>query len=112
MDIRPIDDEYSVSGQISVEDLDQIKALGFKSLVCHRPDNESPDQTPFSVIEARAKELGLDIAHVPVGPMGVTEEAVAGMVDALDEFPRPMLGYCRSGARSTAIYQKTHHLRG
>jgi uncharacterized protein (TIGR01244 family) len=112
MDIRPIDDEYSVSGQISVEDLDQIKALGFKSIVCHRPDGESPDQTPFSVIEARAKELGLDIAHVPVGPMGVTEEAVAGMVDALDEFPRPMLGYCRSGARSTATYQKSHHLRG
>ncbi|MFS8045630.1 TIGR01244 family sulfur transferase [Rhizobium sp. BR 314] len=112
MDIRPIDDEYSVSGQISVDDLDQIKAMGFKSIVCHRPDGESPDQTPFDVIEARAKELGLEIAHVPVGPMGVTEEAVQGMVDALDEFPRPMLGYCRSGARSTAIYQKTHHIRG
>ncbi|AYG59625.1 TIGR01244 family sulfur transferase [Rhizobium jaguaris] len=112
MDIRPIDDEYSVSGQITLEDLDQIKAMGFKSIVCHRPDNESADQTPFSVIEAHAKELGLEIAHVPVGPMGVTEEAVQGMVDALDEFPRPMLGYCRSGARSTAIYQKTHHIRG
>ncbi|SCB08995.1 beta-lactamase hydrolase domain-containing protein [Rhizobium hainanense] len=112
MDIRPIDDEYSVSGQIAVEDLDEIKALGFKSIVCHRPDGESPDQTPFGVIEARAKELGLEITQVPVGPMGVTEEAVQGMVDALDEFPRPMLGYCRSGARSTAIYQKTHHIRG
>ena len=111
MDIRQIDDEYSVSGQISVEDLDQIKALGFKSIVCHRPDGESPDQTPFAVIEARAKEIGLDITHVPVGPMGVTEEAVQDMVDALDEFERPMLGYCRSGARSTAIYQKTHHIR-
>ncbi|RUM08217.1 TIGR01244 family sulfur transferase [Rhizobium chutanense] len=111
MDIRQIDDEYSVSGQITLEDLDEIKALGFKSIVCHRPDHESPDQTSFSVIEARAKELGLEITHVPVGPMGVTEEAVQGMVDALDEFPRPMLGYCRSGARSTAIYQKTHHIR-
>ncbi|MBB3607395.1 TIGR01244 family sulfur transferase [Rhizobium sp. BK602] len=112
MDIRPIDDEYSVSGQITVEDLDEIKALGFKSIVCHRPDQESPDQTPFAAVAARAKELGLEITHVPVGPMGVTEEAVQGMVDALDEFPRPMLGYCRSGARSTAIYQKTHHIRG
>ncbi|EGE61640.1 UNVERIFIED_ORG: uncharacterized protein (TIGR01244 family) [Rhizobium esperanzae] len=111
MDIRQIDDEYSVSGQITLEDLDEIKALGFKSIVCHRPDHESPDQTSFSVIEARASELGLEITHVPVGPMGVTEEAVQGMVDALDEFPRPMLGYCRSGARSTAIYQKTHHIR-
>jgi uncharacterized protein (TIGR01244 family) len=112
MDIRPIDDDYSVSGQITIEDLDEIKAMGFKSIVCHRPDGESPDQTPFSVIAARAEELGLDIAHVPVGPMGVTEQAVQGMVDALDEFPRPMLGYCRSGARSTATYQKTQHIRG
>jgi protein tyrosine phosphatase (PTP) superfamily phosphohydrolase (DUF442 family) len=43
--------------------------------------------------------------------MGVNEEAIAGMVDALDAYPRPMLGYCRSGARSTAIYQKTQHIR-
>ena len=112
MDIRQIDDEYSVSGQITPEDLDDIKTLGFKSIVCHRPDHESPDQTSFSVIETRARELGLEITHVPVGPMGVTEEAVQGMVDALDEFPRPMLGYCRSGARSTAIYEKSQHIRG
>ena len=110
MDIRPIDDEYSVSGQISVEDLDQIKALGFKSIVCHRPDGESPDQTPFSVIEARAKELGLDIAHVPVGPMGVTEEAVAGMVDALDgdlsEEPSPSRLISRRGQHPRPSFHK------
>ena len=28
MDIRPINDEYSVSGQITVEELDEIKAIG------------------------------------------------------------------------------------
>jgi uncharacterized protein (TIGR01244 family) len=112
MDIREINDEYAVTGQITVEDLDAIKAMGFKSIVCHRPDHETPEQPEFGTIAARAKELGLDIAHIPVGPMGVTAEAVAGMVDALDEFPRPMLGYCRSGARSTAIYQQTQHIRG
>jgi uncharacterized protein (TIGR01244 family) len=112
MDIRQINDEYSVSGQIEVADLDEIKAMGFQSIVCHRPDFESPDQPVFDSIAARAEELGISIAHVPVGPMGVTSEAVAGMVDALDEFPRPMLGYCRSGARSTAIYEKSQHLRG
>ncbi|MDX3924813.1 MAG: TIGR01244 family sulfur transferase [Shinella sp.] len=111
MDIRQINDEYSVSGQITVEDLDEIKALGFKSIVCHRPDHEAPDQPEFAAVAVRARELGLDIAHVPVGPMGVTVEAVNGMVDALDEFPRPMLGYCRSGARSTAIYEKSQHIR-
>jgi uncharacterized protein (TIGR01244 family) len=111
MDIRKIDDEYSVSGQIGVNDLDEIKAMGFQSIVCHRPDHESPDQPLFDEIANRAEELGMMIAHVPVGAMGVTEDAVLSMVDALDEFPRPMLGYCRSGARSTAIYQKTKHMR-
>ena len=111
MDIREINDEYSVTGQIGVEDLDEIKALGFKSIVCHRPDFEAPDQPRFGDIAARAGELGLDIKHIPVGPAGVTADAVTAMVDALDEFPRPMLGYCRSGARSTAVYQQTLHIR-
>lgn len=112
MNISQINDEYSVTGQISVADLDTIKALGFKSIVCHRPDGEEPGQPTFADIAARAEELGLKIAHVPVGPMGVTPDAISGMVDALDDFDRPMLGYCRSGARSTATYQKSQHLRG
>lgn len=112
MDIRAINEEYSVSGQITVEDLDEIKAMGFKSIVCHRPDHETPDQPEFATIAARAKELGIDTAHVPVGSMGVTADAVRDMVDALDELPKPMLGYCRSGARSTNIYGQTQHLRG
>jgi uncharacterized protein (TIGR01244 family) len=112
MDIRQINDEYSVTGQITPADLDDIKALGFKSIVCNRPDEEEPGQPSFDDVAARARELGLDIAYVPVGRMGVDSEAVKGMVDALDEFPRPMLGYCRSGARSTAIYEKSLHIRG
>ena len=112
MDIRQINDEYAVTGQIRIEDLDQIKALGFKSIVCNRPDEEEPGQPGFAEIAAHAEELGLEIRHVPVGRMGVDADAVNGMVDALDELPRPMLGYCRSGARSTAIYEKSQHLRG
>ncbi|MGV1893523.1 TIGR01244 family sulfur transferase [Agrobacterium vitis] len=109
MNIRPVSEDYSVSGQISLEDLDDIKALGFKSIVCHRPDGEEPGQPDFAAIAARAEELGLAIRHIPVGPMGVTPDAVAAMVDALDDLERPMLGYCRSGARSTATYE--HSLR-
>jgi len=112
MDIREINDEYSVSGQITVEDLDAIAAMGFKSIVCHRPDHEEAGQPEFAAIAARAKELGIETAHVPVGPMGVTAEAVTGMVDALDELPRPMLGYCRSGMRSMKTYEQTRHIRG
>ena len=86
MNIRQINEEYSVSGQITVEELDEIKALGFKSIVCHRPDGEDFGQPEFAAVAKRAEELGLKIKHVPVGPMGVTPDAVADMVDALEEF--------------------------
>lgn len=112
MDIRPINDEYAVTGQIEPGDLPAIRDMGFKAIVCHRPDGEAPDQPSFGTIRAEAEKLGLEIRHIPVGPMGVTADKVQAMVDALDDMPRPMLGYCRSGARSTAIYQQTMHLRG
>lgn len=112
MDLRPITQDYSVSAQITVEDLPAIKAAGIKSIVCHRPDGESPDQPSFASIKAAAAELGIEARQVAIGPMGITAEAVAGMVDALEELPQPMLGYCRSGARSTAAFQQAAHLRG
>jgi len=111
MELRPINETYSVSGQISAEDLAAIKAAGFQSIVCHRPDGEAPDQPDFASIKQAAEALGLEARQIPVGPMGITADAVREMVDAIEEMPQPMLGYCRSGARSTAIYQHTAHLR-
>ena len=113
MDIRQINDEYSVTGQIAVEDLDQIKALGFKSIVCHRPDFEAPDQPTFDSIAARAEELGIETKHIPVGPMGVTADAVTSMVDALDgRLPAdpayPRLSHAKSKlSRSAASFHLT-----
>lgn len=110
MNIRPINDEYAVTAQIAVEDLDEIRDMGFKSVVCHRPDDEDPGQPDFREIADRAAALGLETSHIPVSG-SPTIEAVRAMVDALDELPKPMLGYCRSGNRSTIIYQQTLHLR-
>ena len=44
MDIKKLDENTSVAGQISVEDVHTIKEKGFKIIVCNRPDGEAPDQ--------------------------------------------------------------------
>jgi uncharacterized protein (TIGR01244 family) len=110
MNIRPINDEYAVTAQIALDDIDDIKDMGFKSIVCNRPDDEDPGQPAFAAIAARAAELGIEVRHIPVTGQP-SADAVHAMVDALDELPKPMLGYCRSGNRSTVIYQQTQHLR-
>lgn len=106
MDIRKINDDYSVSPQIEAEDVDIVSLLGFRSIVCHRPDHEQPDQPEFATVAARAAQLGIEVRHIPVTPAGLTEEAVGRMAQALRDLPGPVLGYCRSGARSTKIYEQ------
>jgi uncharacterized protein (TIGR01244 family) len=105
MDIRAVTETYSVSEQITVDDIAEIKNQGFKSIVCHRPDDEQPGQPAFGDIAAAAEAAGLTIRHIPVTSAGLTMEAVNEMVDAVEELDRPMLGYCRSGARSTVIFK-------
>ena len=107
---RSIDENFAVAGQISPDDMSKLAEAGFKSILCARPDHEEPGQPTFAEIAARAEALGLEARHIPVsGPPSA--DAVHAMVDALDELPKPMLGYCRSGNRSTIIYQQTLHLR-
>ena len=110
MDLRQLTVEYSVSPQISVDELATLKDLGFKSIVCNRPDNEDPGQPSFAEIAQKAKDLGFETAHIPVVGQP-SPDAIKDMVDALDELPKPILAYCRSGNRSGVIYQMTQHLR-
>ena len=44
MEYRQITDEYAVAGQIAPEDIAAIKAAGFRSIICNRPDDEQPGQ--------------------------------------------------------------------
>ncbi|ARO13569.1 hypothetical protein BVG79_00209 [Ketogulonicigenium robustum] len=106
LQIRHIDDDFSTMAQISVEDVAAIAQLGYKALVCTRPDMEDPGQPDFAQIAAAAADQGLQIAHIPVvGGVGATPEQVAEMKAFLAAAPKPILGYCRSGTRAGVLYE-------
>ena len=54
MDIRPLTDDFAVAPQIDPSELPQIKAAGYASILCNRPDGEEPGQPDFATIEAAA----------------------------------------------------------
>ncbi|MBD3678322.1 MAG: TIGR01244 family phosphatase [Rhodobacteraceae bacterium] len=107
MDIRPINDTVGVTGQIQPEDLAALAARGFKSVVCNRPDGEDAAQPAFAEIETAAKAAGLEIRYIPVTHAGITEEQVSAFRAALDDMPKPLLAFCRSGARSASLHAAT-----
>lgn len=107
MDIKPIAEDMAVAGQITADDVAGIKEAGFKSLICNRPDGEEANQPLAADIEAAARDAGLHYRFVPVVSGAITMDDVAQMTEALDALPRPVLAYCRSGARCINLIQLT-----
>ncbi|MCU0791007.1 MAG: TIGR01244 family sulfur transferase [Nitratireductor sp.] len=106
MNYKQLDQAVAVSGQINPGDIGQIAADGFKAVICNRPDSESWGQPSFAEIEAAARTAGIAAKYIPVTP-GKTDPQMAAreFKAALDELPKPVLAYCRSGARSTMLWQ-------
>ena len=75
MEIRQITEDYSVAPQIGVEHLPQIKAAGFRSVVCNRPDAED-GAVPHDEIAAAAREAGLEFRYIPVVSGQMTQQNV------------------------------------
>ena len=103
MNLRKVDDNFSVTGQITPEQVKDVSDAGFKSIVCARPDNEEPGQPSFAEVARAAESLGLKIVHIPVSGM-LGEGQIIRFHDAWEQMPKPMLGYCRSGARAGSLH--------
>ena len=111
MRIVEITPDYSVSPQIAVGDVAEIRALGFRSIMCNRPDGEDPAQPEVAEVRAEAMRLGLAFAFVPVVSGGITGEDVEDFAAALDALPAPVLAYCRSGSRCQNLWMLAGHGR-
>ena len=104
MQINKITDKVSVSPQITVADMADLKAAGFKAIICNRPDGEGSDQPSFAEVEKAAKEAGIEARYVPVVGGKISDDDVVAFGAALKDLPRPVLGYCRTGTRSTTLW--------
>ena len=112
MSYQVLSDDFAVAGQISIDDVPAIAQAGFRSILCNRPDGEGgPQQTSFASIEAAARAAGLQTAFLPVISGQITPQQVQAMADMLNRLPAPVLAYCRSGARSTSLWQMACALR-
>ena len=105
MKISQLTSKYFVTGQITRDDLGFIAEQGFKSIVNNRPDYESAGQPESDELAAAAADLGMEYVYVPVVSGRITEKNVSDFKLACDNLQGPVLLFCRSGARSTMLWQ-------
>lgn len=96
--------EISVAPQITVKDVADIAAAGFKTVICNRPNGESFDQTDYEAIKATAEQLGLAFVFQPVPNNGMSLQDVAAFKQHFANAAKPVLAYCRSGTRCTFLW--------
>jgi uncharacterized protein (TIGR01244 family) len=105
--IRPVAPDVCVAPQLTPDAMAEAARAGFRSVVNNRPDFEhGPDQPTSAEIEAAARAAGLEYRHLPVDGGFQTPEQIAAMAELLAQLPRPLLMFCRSGARSTRLFMQ------
>ena len=104
MQLHTLTPGLSVSPQVMPADMDAIKAAGFRSLICNRPDGEGNDQPLFTEIEQAAAAVGIGAHYLPA-ESGKLSDAQGWQFGALlASLPGPVLAYCRTGMRSTTLW--------
>ena len=104
MDIRRLTPDYAVSPQISPEDLPALRAAGFATVICNRPDAENPPELAATEMARAAQAAGLAFHDLPLTHQTMTPENVAAQARLIDEAAGPVLAYCASGTRSSVIW--------
>ena len=103
--LRTVAPDVYVAPQLTPEAMAEAARAGFRSVVNNRPDFEyGPDQPTNAAIESAALAAGLVYRFLPVGPSSQTPEQIAAFAQLLEELPRPILAFCRSGNRSANLF--------
>ena len=110
MDLRPLTPELSVAPQILPQDLKQLAAEGYRVVINNRPEAEVGPEEGGEAMRAAAEAAGMEYRAIPFEPGQITLPMIEAQAEAL-ALPGRKIAYCRSGNRSTIIYQQTLHLR-
>ncbi|HUP08164.1 MAG TPA: TIGR01244 family sulfur transferase [Caldimonas sp.] len=109
--VQQLDATIAVAPQLEPQDLAWAANAGYRSVINNRPDFEGgPDQPTSAQIEAAAKAAGLAYAFLPVASGYQSPDEVERFAQLLETLPKPILAFCRSGARSGRLVRSARDL--
>lgn len=98
--IQAVNNQISVSRQLSPEQIEQLMQQGFQSVMNLRSyQEESASEQDHQRVEA----LGLAYVNLPIKPAELTHEMVDKAIQEIDSLPKSLLIYCGSAIRATFI---------
>ena len=105
--MKELPGDVFVTGQLLPAQMQALAEQGVMSFVNNRPDMEVPLQPRSEELEAVAQELKVDYHHIPMAG-GISPGLLEASVTAYKNMPRPIVAFCASGMRSTALWAFAH----
>ena len=99
-----INDQLSVAGQITRDEVAALKSQGFETIINNRPDNEEPGQPEAADVQAETERQGMRYLYQPVTTSAISKADVTAFHNALLRVPTPVLAHCRSGTRCYLLW--------
>lgn len=103
MNWTQIADNYWVAPQLTAEDIKQAATQGIEVIMCNRPDGEEAGQPSAEDMKTLTEASGMQFVFLPMQGPNFTEDYVA-QVKQLNEKGQKVLAYCRSGNRSSILF--------
>ena len=91
MELKRVNQDFYVAGQITADDIAKIADQGIKTLICNRPDGEGADQPNVIEIEEAAQQYGLKVIYQPVTSGKITDQQVAEFKQLYKNAQKPVL---------------------
>ncbi len=111
LQLQRLDADVAVAPQLAPDAMAEAAAAGYRSVINNRPDFEGgPTQPTSASMESAARAAGLEYAYLPVAGGYQSPEEIARFAELIASLPKPILAFCRSGARSGRLWQAAKSL--
>ncbi len=105
MQVKNIEKNFTISEQITIEDIKTLAEMDVKVLICNRPEAEEPNQITNEQIIKETSSFGIKFVHIPSPGREIPPNSLDLFIKTLGEKKRKTHAYCRTGIRSSIFWE-------
>ena len=103
---KTLNAQVSVAGQMTTDKFQQLIKAGFKSVIVNRPDQEQGNTISVTQLRQIAEQSQISVIYQPILSGKISQTDVSEFAKYYNELPKPILMVCRSGSRSSILFNQ------
>ncbi|ENU21435.1 TIGR01244 family protein [Acinetobacter bohemicus ANC 3994] len=103
---KTLNAQVSVAGQMTTDKFQQLIQAGFKSVIVNRPDQEQGNTVSVAQLRQIAEQSQVSVIYQPILSGKISQTDVTEFAKYYNELPKPILMVCRSGSRSSILFNQ------